>query len=153
MNAIDQEQKGDEGSVYGATDMILCAHPNCYEMFKEKGHKKYHLPECKDAHHKMERIAGQKVLNRGTMRAATMENSEDRLIPIAKIMADGKEYTPMQIDDLLRELSPPIYCYHITTAIQELKKNGLEISKRHIKKQTYAYRLVGGQTQLLKIVS
>ncbi|MCK5609996.1 hypothetical protein KAR91_49440 [Candidatus Pacearchaeota archaeon] len=152
MNAIDGKEEVDSVGVYGGTDTILCAHPECKEIFsfsQKYPSKKYHAKECKNAHHKMERVAGQKVLARGTIHAGLLENSGDRLIPIAKILSSGNEYTPMEIDNILREQG--IYCYHITTALQELKKNGLEISKRHIKKQTYAYRLTGGQSQLLRI--
>lgn len=155
MNAIDGKEKLSPEGVYGSLDMIECGHPDCKETFKfnqKYPSKKYCSKECKNSHHKMERVAGKKVLAQGTIHAGLLENSEDRLIPIAKILADGKEYTPMDIDDHLRELIPPIYYYHITTALQELKKNGLEIAKRHIKRQTYAYRLVGGQSQLLRLV-
>lgn len=153
MNAINGSEKTGSVAVCGSSDIIECEHPDCKEVFKfnqKYPSKKYHSKECKNAHHRMEREAGKRVLSQGAMRAATLENSEDRLIPIAKIMADGKEYTPMQIDDLLRKQG--IYCYHITTALQELKKNGLEIAKRHIKRQTYAYRFIGGQSQLLRLV-
>jgi hypothetical protein len=88
------------------------------------------------------------------MRCSRRRDTRNITLPNAKTIITGwrgrNEYTPMQIDDLLREQG--IHCYHITTAIQELKKNGLEISKRHIKRQTYAYKLIGGQSQLLRLV-
>lgn len=97
MNAIDQEQKADQGSVYGATDTILCAHPDCYEMFKEKGHKKYHSPECKNDHHKMERVAGQKLLAKKRPRHAALLENSPRLQKVAQFLGDKKTYTTLEI--------------------------------------------------------
>ena len=95
----------------GTGKSLLCQvlAEQCKEMFKQRGNKKYHSTACKDDHHNKNNALGEQAANRGTIHAAKLENSDDRLIPIAKIMADGKEYTPMQIDDRLRELSPPIY--------------------------------------------
>jgi hypothetical protein len=147
MNDIDQEQKDDQGSVYGATDMILCAHPDCYEMFKEKGHKKYHLPECKDAHHRMERIAGQKVLAEKRPRhAALLENSE-RLQKVAKFLGDKKTYTTLEI-----QLACQVCA--VGSIISELRdlKNGFDIVCKKVKKDRFEYTMVSGFTNLLRIV-
>ena len=146
MNDIDQEQKGDQGSVYGAADMILCAHPNCYEMFKEKGHKKYHLPECKDAHHKMKREAGKKVLAQGTIKAAKLENSPDRLQPVALFLADGKPHSTREI---IRECD---VCA-VNAIADELREpqNGFDIDCERKGKYWY-YTMLGGQSQILRLL-
>lgn len=145
MNAIDQEQKDDQGSVYGATDMILCAHPDCYEMFKEKGHKKYHLPDCKNDHHRLERMAGQRMLARGKIRAALLENSP-RLQRVARFLSDGKPHSTREI---IRECD---VCA-VNAIIDELRdpKNGFDIVCKRTSKTVWEYTMIGGQSQLLRI--
>ena len=146
MNTIDQEQKVDQGSVYGATGMILCAHPLCYEMFKQKGHKKYCSPQCKDDHHKMEREAGKKVLAKGTIHAALLENSP-RLQRVARLLSDGNWYST-------RAISRGCDVYAVSAIIGEMRhdKNGFIIECRQKSRPVWEYRLVGGETQLLRIV-
>jgi hypothetical protein len=143
-NAIGQGAKGDHGSVYGATDMILCANPLCYEIFKEKGHKKYHSPECKDDHHRMEREAGKKVLARGKIHAALLERSP-RLQRVAWFLSDGKPHSTREI---LRECD---VCA-VNAIADELRepKNGFDIDCERIGRYWY-YTMKGGQSQLLRI--
>lgn len=145
MNAIDQQQKGDQGSVYGATDMILCANPNCYEMFKEKGSKKYHSKECKNGHHRMERVAGQKVLARGKIKAALLENSP-RLQRVARFLSGGGWHSTREI---IRECD---VCA-VNAIADELRepKNGFDIVCERRGEYWY-YKMIGGFTQLLRLV-
>lgn len=148
MNAIDQELKVDQGSVYGATGMILCAHPNCYEMFKEKGHKKYHLPECKDAHHKMEREDGKRLLAKKRPRHAALLENSPRLQQVAELLGDKKTYTTRTIRERCNKVEA------VGSAVSELrdKKNGFIISCKQITKSRYEYTMIGGFEQLLRIV-
>ena len=145
MNAIDQELKGDQGSVYGATDMILCAHPKCYEIFKKKNGKKYHSTGCKNDHHRMEREAGKKVLAKGTIRAALLENSE-RLQRVARFLSDGKPHST-------REIIRGCDVCAVNAIVDELREpqNGFDIDCERIGRYWY-YTMMGGESQLLRVV-
>lgn len=147
MNAIDQEQKDDQGSVYGATDMILCAHPGCNEMFKEKGSKKYHSTECKNDHHRMEREAGKKVLAEKKPRHAALLENSPRLQRVAKFLGDKKTYTTLEIQSACQVCA-------VGSIISELRdpKNGFVIICKKIKHDRFEYTMVGGFSQLLRIV-
>ena len=147
MNAIDQEQKDDQGSVYGATDMILCAHPDCYEIFKEKGHKKYHSPECKNDHHRLENIAGKKILSEKKPRHAALLENSPRLQRVAKFLGDKKTYTTLEI-----QLACQVCA--VGSIVSELrdKKNGFDIICKRIGKDRFEYTMVGGFANLLRIV-
>jgi len=145
MNAIDQDKKVDQGSVYGATDMLLCMHPLCDEMFKEKGHKKYHSPECKDDHHRLIREAGKQILTRGKIKAALLENSK-RLQRVARFLSDGKPHST-------REIIKECDVCAVNAIVDELRepKNGFDIECRR-RGEYFYYKMLGGQSQLLRIV-
>lgn len=144
MESINQAGKDDQGSVYGETDMILCANPDCYEMFKEKGHKKYCSPDCKNDHHRMERIAGKKVLAMGKIRAALLENSP-RLQRVTRFLSKGNWHSTREI---IRECD---VCA-VNAIADELRepKNGFDIVCERRGEYWY-YKMIGGQTQLLRI--
>lgn len=146
MKAIDQGKKVDQGSVYGATDLILCRHPLCDEMFKIKGHKKYHSPECKDDHHRMEREAGKKALSKGKIKAALLENSP-RLQRVAKFLGDKGTYTTMEIQVACQVCT-------VATIVSELRdpKNGFVIVCKQVEMGRFEYTMVGGFTNLLRIL-
>jgi hypothetical protein len=147
MNAIDQKHKDDQGSVYGATDMILCAHPNCDVIFKEKGHKKYCSPRCKNDHHRMERIAGQKLLaNKSPRHAALLENSP-RLQRVAEFLGDKKTYTTLEI-----QLACQVCA--VGSIVSELRdsKNGFDIVCKQVGNDRFEYTMKGGFEQLLRLV-
>ena len=149
MNAIDGEEKVGSGEVYGSSAMIECEHPGCKETFKfsqKYPSKKYHTKECKNAHHKMERVAGQKVLARGKIKAALMENS-DRLQRSAKFLSDGKPHST-------REILYACDVCAVSTIIEELRaaKNGFVIICKQVKKGRFEYTMTGGFEQLLRIV-
>jgi hypothetical protein len=147
MNAIDQEYKGDAGAVYDDKDMILCNHPACYKMFKLKGKKKYHSPDCKDDHHRMERIAGQKLLaDKGPRHAALLENSP-RLQRVAKFLDGKKTYTTLEI-----QLACQVCA--VGSIVSELRdpKNGFDIVCKQIGRDRWEYTMIGGFTNLLRIV-
>jgi hypothetical protein len=142
MKAIDQSKKVDQGSVYGDTDMILCRHPLCDEMFKIKGHKKYHSPECKDDHHRMEREAGKKALEQGTIHARNIETCLS-LQKVAILLSDRKEYTTMEIQ---------VKCIVCNVPANELRhpKNGF-IVDCHKRGEYWYYSMTGGFENLLRI--
>ena len=148
MNAIDGKEEVDSEDVCGSSDMIECEHPECKETFKfnqKYPSKKYHSTTCKNAHHKMERVAGQKVLARGVIHAALMENSP-RLRRVAWFLSDRKPHSTREI---VRECD--------VCAIPAIKaelihpKNKLEIECKR-KGDYYYYTLTGGFEQLLRIV-
>jgi hypothetical protein len=114
-------------------------------MFKEKGHKKYHSPECKDDHHRMEREAGKKALTRGKIKAALLENSP-RLQRVAKFLGDKGTYTTMEIQKACQ-----VCC--VGTIVSELRdnKNGFVILCRQVDRGKFEYTMIGGFTQLLRI--
>lgn len=149
MNAIDQRAKSDSGGVYGSSVMIECEHPDCKEVFRfsqKYPSKKYHSKECKNDHHKMERVAGQKVLARGTIHAALLENSE-RLQRVAKFLSDGKPHST-------REIIIGADVCAVNAIVGELRdlKNGFDIVCKR-RGDIYEYTMVGGQSQLLRIAS
>ena len=146
MNAIDQGKKDDSGAVYGATGMISCAHPHCNEVFEEAPNKVYHSLECKNDYHRLERTAGKKALTRGKIKAALLENSP-RLQRVARFLSDGK---PHSTRDIQRECD---VCA-VGTIKSELidPKNGFDITCKQIGKERWDYRMIGGQSQLLRLV-
>lgn len=149
MNAIDGKEKVDSGDVYGTSDMIECGHPGCKETFKfnqKYPSKKYCSKECKNYHHKMERVAGQKVLARGTIHAALLENSP-RLQRVAKYLSDGKPHSTMDIQIDCRVCGVPAIKAELIHP-----KNGFDIECKQIKKDLWEYKMLGGQSQLLRIV-
>ena len=146
MNAIDGKEKLRPEDVYGSSDTILCAHPDCKEAFRfsqKYPSKKYHSKECKNGHHKMERVAGQKVLARGTIHAALLEKSP-RLQRVVRFLSDGKSHSTREI---LYE------CNVCNVPANELRhsKNGFTIDCEQRGKYWY-YTMVAGFEQLLRIV-
>lgn len=146
---METTEKTSSVAVYGSSDTILCAHPDCEEVFevnKKYPTKKYHLPECKDDHHRMERIAGQKVLAEKKPRhAALLENSE-RLQKVAKFLGDKKTYTTLEI-----QLACQVCA--VGSIVSELRdpKNGFVIICKQTARDRFEYTMVGGFTQLLRI--
>ena len=126
MNAIDQSKKGDQGSVYGSTDMIKCAHPDCKEVFGRSPNKVYHSLDCKNDYHRLERTAGKKALTRGKIKAAKLENSP-RLQRVARFLSDGKVHTTIEIQDACRVCA-------VGTIKSELidPKNGFDITFSYV---------------------
>lgn len=146
MNGIDQEQKRSSGAAYGATSMILCAHPLCNESFEPGNGKKYHSTVCKNDHHKIEREAGKKALARGKIKAALLENSP-RLQRVAKFLSDGKPHSTMDIQTACQVCA-------VGTIKSELidPKNGFDIVCKQIGHERWDYKMVGGFEQLLRLV-
>ena len=145
MNAIDQSKKGDQGSVYGSTDMIKCAHPDCKEVFKKAPNKVYHSLDCKNDYHRLEITAGKKALTRGKIHASLLDNSP-RLQRVAKFLKDGKPHST-------REIIIGADVCAVNTIIGELRdsKNGFDIVCKR-RGDIYEYTMIGGQSQLLRIV-
>ena len=148
MNAINGKEEVDSVGVYGGTDTILCAHPECKETFKfsqKYPSKKYHAKECKNAHHRMERVVGQKVLARGKIKAALLENSP-RLQRVARFLSDGKPHST-------REIIKECDVCAVNSIVDELRdpKNGFDIICKQVGRECWKYRMVGGQSQLLRI--
>lgn len=145
MNDIDQEQKSDSGAVCDTTSMILCAHPYCNEVFARYRKKKYHSKGCKDNHNALMREAGKKVLAQGTIHAALLENSP-RLQRVAKYLSDGKPRSTMDIQIDCRVCGVPAIKAELIHP-----KNGFDIVCKR-KGDIYEYTMIGGFTQLLRLI-
>ena len=148
MESIKQAEEVSSVAVYGSSDMIECGHPDCKETFEfsqKYPSKKYHSKECKNSHHKMERVAGQEVLARGKIRAALLENSP-RLQRVAKFLSDGKPHST-------REIIGECDVCAVNAIADELRdpQNGFDIDCERKGKYWY-YKMVGGFEQLLRIV-
>ena len=145
MNAIDQSKKSDSGAVYGATDMIKCAHPECKEVFEKAPNKVYHSLDCKNDYHRLERTAGKKALTRGKIHAALLENSP-RLQRVAKFLSDGK---PRSTREIIIECD---VCA-VNAIVDELRdpKNGFDIECKRVSRTVWEYKMIGGFSQLLRI--
>ena len=150
MIAIDGKEKLSPEDVYGSSDVIECGHPDCKETFefnKKYPSKKYHSKPCKNSHHRMEMIAGQKVLaDKKPRHAALLENSP-RLQMVAKLLGDKKTYTPLEI-----QLTCQVCA--VGSIVSELRdpKNGFDIVCKQTGKDRFEYTMVGGFTNLLRIL-
>lgn len=145
MNDIDQGHKSDSGTVCDTTSMVLCAHPHCNVVFEKFRVKKYHSKACKDNHNALMREAGKKVLARGTIHAALLENSP-RLQRVAKYLSDGKAHSTMDIQIDCRVCGVPAIKAELIHP-----KNGFDIVCKR-KGDIYEYAMVGGVEQLLRLV-
>ena len=145
---MDTTSENDErvtAAVCGATDVILCAHPHCNEVFERFRTKKYHSKDCKDDHSALMRELGKKVLKRGKLHAALLENSP-RLQRVAKLLSDGK---PRSTRDIIRGAD---VCA-VSTIVDELRAaiNGFDIQCNQVAHNCWEYKMIGGQTQLLRL--
>ena len=145
MNAIDHQHKVDQGSVYGAAGMVLCAHPHCSEVFKERRSKKYHSADCKNDHHAIIRDLGLRESKRGKIRAALLENSP-RLQRVARFLNDGNWHST-------REIIRGCDVCAVNAIVDELRepKNGFDIVCERRGEYWY-YKMIGGFEQLLRLV-
>ncbi|MCK5605053.1 hypothetical protein KAR91_24400 [Candidatus Pacearchaeota archaeon] len=94
----------------------------------------------------MERVAGQKVLARGKIKAALLENSP-RLQRVARFLSDGKPYST-------REIIKECDVCAVNSIVDELRdpKNGFDIVCKQVGKECWKYRMLGGQSQLLRVM-
>ena len=145
MNDINQEQEGDSVAVCGTEGIKLCAHPNCNTEFEEYRTKIYCSTDCKNSHAAIIRQLGKGVANRGTIHAALLENSP-RLQRVARFLSDGKPYST-------REIIKECDVCAVNVIVGELRdpKNGFDIECTR-EGGIWSYKMVGGQSQLLRIV-
>ena len=146
MNGIGENDEAVAAAVCGASDMILCAHPHCNEVLERFRAKKYHSKDCKDNHSALMRELGKQVLNRGKIKAAKLENSP-RLQRVAKYLSDGKPHTTRDI-----QIACDVCC--VGTIVSELRdeQNGFDITCTQVAKGRFEYTMIGGETQLLRLV-
>lgn len=147
MNGIGGNVKAPSIGVCGSSNIILCAHPHCNEVFEKKNGKKYHSTDCKNDHHAIIRELGKKVLaGKKPRHAALLENSP-RLQKVAKLLGDGKIYITLEI-----QLACSVCA--VGSIVSELRdsKNGFDIVCKQVGKDRWEYKMVGGFEQLLRIV-
>ena len=146
MNAIGENDEMVSAAVCGASDMVLCAHPHCNEIFERFRAKKYHTKACKDDHSALMRELGKQILKQGKIKAALLERSP-RLQRVAKYLSDGLPHTTR---DIIRACD---VCA-VSTIIVELRvpKNGFVIICKQKKDSIFEYTMTAGQSQLLRLV-